>query len=113
MHHLHHFRHRKYEIRSFLIFGEDKGYRISTYTNEKSQKFLHTKTGSSALCLSSWARLAASANPNKAPTFVDVVLGEALHGTFDRNLLGASVLAELEFARGGVFGQNVPEPQVV
>lgn len=50
---------------------------------------------------------------NKAGTFVDVVLGEGLHGTFDRNLLHASISAELDFARGGVFGQNIPEPQVV
>lgn len=46
-------------------------------------------------------------------TFVDVLLSEALGGTFDGDLLHVSVFAELESSRGGVFGQDIPEPQVV
>lgn len=46
-------------------------------------------------------------------TFVDVVLSEALDGTFNRNLLRTSTLAELEFAGRRVFGQHVPELQAV
>lgn len=49
----------------------------------------------------------------QADTFVDVVLCEALNGTFDRNLLHTSALAELEFAGRKVFGQDVPELQAV
>lgn len=49
----------------------------------------------------------------KAVTFVDVLLSEALNGTFDRNLLHASALAELEFASRKIFGQDVSELQTV
>ncbi len=46
-------------------------------------------------------------------TFVDILLSEALNGTFNRNLLHTSALAELEFPSGKVFGQDVPELQGV
>lgn len=46
-------------------------------------------------------------------TFVNVVLSEALNRTFDRNLLNSSSLGELKFANRRVFGEDVPELQVV
>lgn len=49
----------------------------------------------------------------ESSTFVDVVLSEALNGTFHGNLLHTSALAEQEFAGGRVFGQYVPELQAV
>lgn len=49
----------------------------------------------------------------KAGTFVDVLLSEALNGTSHRNALRSAAPVELQLADWGVFGQDVPELQVV
>lgn len=49
----------------------------------------------------------------KAGTFVDVLLSEALNGTSHRNALRSAAPVELQLADWGVFGQDVPELQVI
>lgn len=53
------------------------------------------------------------AEVKQTQTCVDVLLGEALNGTFDRNRLGSAVPAEQQCAGGRVFGQDVPQLHAV